>query len=375
MTLSPLHDLHTQTDAEFQQWGEIPIVQTFGEPQAEYAAIRKTCGLIDLPQRGILELTGKDRLSFLNNLLTNQTWDKSKKTGLESGQSVYAFLLNLRGRIVADVNVIELGDRTILETDARLAEPLRVVLEKYLFAEQVKITNRAGELCEIALHGPGAAEIAGETTDAIIWRDNPTGAAGFQIILPAEKINDVWTDLISRFGSSTELGKRLLRPVGWAAFNAARIEGGRAIFGIDFDGAPIATASPGKNEENSAGANQGTLPAETGRLDRAVSFTKGCYLGQEIVARMHARNQVARQIVGVRMDDESLPIAGTEIFDELSTTVGVITSSTVSPILSNAAICLAMVKRPFFSVGTKLKIPAEGAIRPATVVELPFLKD
>src|SRR5450432_1174242 len=375
MTLSPLHDLHTQTDAEFQQWGEIPIVQTFGEPQAEYAAIRKTCGLIDLPQRGILELTGKDRLSFLNNLLTNQTWDKSKKTGLESGQSVYAFLLNLRGRIVADVNVIELGDRTILETDARLAEPLRVVLEKYLFAEQVKITNRAGELCEIALHGPGAAEIAGETTDAIIWRDNPTGAAGFQIILPAEKINDVWTDLISRFGSSTELGKRLLRPVGWAAFNAARIEGGRAIFGIDFDGAPIATASPGKNEENSGGANHGTLPAETGGLDRAVSFTKGCYLGQEIVARMHARNQVARQIVGVRMDDESLPIAGTEIFDELSTTVGVITSSTVSPILSNAAICLAMVKRPFFSVGTKLKIPAEGAIRPATVVELPFLKD
>src|SRR5262245_14982709 len=122
---NPLADVHRQAQAEFQDWAGIEIVQTFGEPQAEYAAIRKAAGMMDLPQRGILELTGNDRLPFLNNLLTNQTWDKSKKSGLGAGQSVYAFLLNLRGRVVADMNVLELGDRTLLEMDARFVEPVR----------------------------------------------------------------------------------------------------------------------------------------------------------------------------------------------------------------------------------------------------------
>ncbi|HMB94752.1 MAG TPA: glycine cleavage T C-terminal barrel domain-containing protein, partial [Tepidisphaeraceae bacterium] len=208
----------------------------------------------------------------------------------------------------------------------------------------------------------------------IAWRDDPTGLPGYHLIIPAESAQHIWTNLLAKFGSSTELGKRQLRPIGWAAFNAVRVEGGRALFGIDFDGASIASASPGKKEESDAGP-LGTLPAETGMLDRAVSFTKGCYLGQEIVARMHARSQVARQIVGIRMESDALPIAGSEVFDENSTTVGMITSSTISPILSNAAICLAMLKRPHFAVGTKLRIPAEGAIRIGNVVETPFIKE
>jgi folate-binding Fe-S cluster repair protein YgfZ len=110
-------------------------------------------------------------------------------------------------------------------------------------------------------------------------------------------------------------------------------------------------------------------------MKRAVSFTKGCYPGQEIVARMHARHQIARQIVGIRMNDDALPIAGAQVFDaQGNDVIGAITSSTISPILSNAAICLGMVKRPHFSTGTKLSIPAEGKMREGTVVELPFLK-
>src|SRR5437588_7694474 len=126
---NPLRSLHEQAEAEFQGYGDVEIVSTFGEPQAEYAAIHKSCGMIDLPQRGILELAGKDRLAFLNNLLTNQTWSKSNKTGLSPGQGIYAFMLNLRGRLVADMKVLELaGDRTLLDMDARLVEPIRLVL-------------------------------------------------------------------------------------------------------------------------------------------------------------------------------------------------------------------------------------------------------
>ena len=112
---NPLHDLHRQAEAEFQPWADVEIVSTFGEPQAEYAAIRKSCGLMDLPQRGILELTGKDRLSFLNGLITAETWDKQAKRPMPAGRWKYSFVLNLKGRIVADMNVMELGERTLVE--------------------------------------------------------------------------------------------------------------------------------------------------------------------------------------------------------------------------------------------------------------------
>jgi folate-binding protein YgfZ len=382
---NPLYDVHRQAEAEFLSWADIEIVQTFGEPQAEYAAIRKAAGLIDLPQRGILELTGKDRLPFLNNLLTNQTWDKSTKSGLEAGRGVYAFMLNLRGRIVADLNVLELGDRTFLETEVRLIEPLRQVLDKYLFAEQVQLHNRVAQLHEIALHGPGASEVLGVHLNAelrsarsdrlgaaaIIWRDDQAGVPGYHLILPTDSARSVWMNLIAAHAED-----RKLRPIGWAVFNTARIEAGRAILGIDIDAAPVSSALPGKRDDSQTDESAvGALPAETGALlHRAVSFTKGCYLGQEIVARMDARKQIARQIVGARMETDALPIAGAQVFDETqSNVIGVVTSSTISPVLSNAAICLAMLKRPHFSPGTKLRIPAEGAVHSGQVVATPFL--
>jgi folate-binding protein YgfZ len=192
-------------------------------------------------------------------------------------------------------------------------------------------------------------------TDVTLWRDDPCGVPGFHLILPAPSAAAIWNHFVSIAGTDDQLGKRKLRPIGWAAFNATRIEAGRALFGIDFD--------------------DSILPAETGPLtmSRAVSFTKGCYPGQEIVARMHARQQVAKQIVGIRMQTEALPIAGAQVMDESGTNpIGGITSSTLSPVLSNAAICLGYVKRPHFAVGTKLKIPAEGALREGIVVSLPF---
>ena len=371
---NPLLDLHRRGEAEFQTHDEIPIVSTFGEPQAEYAAIRKACGMIDLPQRGILELTGKDRLTFLNNLITNQVWDKQTKKPIESGQGVYAFLLNAKsGRIITDMNVLERGDRTLLEMDARFVEPTRQALDKYLFAEQVKIQSRLGALHEIALHGPGERDVLREAgasvelsehqssaitlfdVDAIVWRDDPAAVPGYYLILPTESVAIAWENLVERFGQSQTLGKRALRPVGWAAYNAARIEGGRPLFGIDFD--------------------DSILPAETGHLmQRAVSLTKGCYPGQEIVARMHARQQVAKKLVGIRMENDALPIAGTKITDDKANEIGGVTSSTLSPVLSNVALCLGFLKRPHFELGTVVNVPAEGAMRKGVVVELPFLK-
>jgi aminomethyltransferase len=396
---NPLRDLHDASGTEFQAYDRIDIVSTFGEPQAEYAAVRKGCALTDEPQRGVLELVGKDRHSFLNNLLTNQTWDKERKTGLAPGTGVYAFFLNLKGRIVADMNVIEVdhGGRTAIETDVRLIAPLRDVFDKYLFGEQVKLVPGVGTLHRLTLHGPKAAEVLSEAggadasalpplgsktfrlagSDALVFRDDVTGSPGLHLIIETARARDVWTKLVTRFGETPEAGmRRRVWPAGWAAFNACRIENGRPLFGVDFEGVPAATAYPARKmrEDDAAeAAAPGVLPAETGQLQRAVSFTKGCYLGQEIVARMYARGQVARQIVGLRLDDDALPIAGAPVMDEQSNSVGVVTSSTVSPVLSNRAICLGFVRKPFMKVGTVLRVPAEGALRNATVVEGSFL--
>src|SRR5690348_8108022 len=90
---NPLYSLHQQAEAEVQPYADLEIVSTFGEPQAEYAALHKSCGMMDLPQRGVLDLSGKDRLAFLNNLITNQVWTRESKSGLPAGQGVYAFFL------------------------------------------------------------------------------------------------------------------------------------------------------------------------------------------------------------------------------------------------------------------------------------------
>ena len=359
---------------EFVEYGSgddaVEIVTTFGNLGLEYSSIRKAAGLIDLPHRAIVEVGGKDRHTFLGAMLTNQTYDKQAKTGLAAGAGVYSFLLNGKGRIVADMNLLELGDRLYLDIDDRLAGPVVSTLEKYIFSEQVKFTRRV-DLHQLAVHGPGAAAVLGragaDVADLVkplhgkavellgqmawLYRDDPCGVPGYVLVVPEAAVVDLWKHLVTPYVEQTN--KRELRPVGWLAFNTTRIEAGRPLYGIDFDDT--------------------VLPAESGRFEEAVSVTKGCYLGQEVVARMYARQQVARKVVGLRVDDGKLPIAGSAVYDETKQPVGVISSSTVSPTLSNAAIAIALVKKPWFEIGKRVLVPAEGEFVSATVVRMPFV--
>ncbi|MCC6240256.1 MAG: aminomethyl transferase family protein [Phycisphaerales bacterium] len=370
---NPLHHLHQQPETEFQAFGPIEIVSTFGQPQAEYAAIHKSCGMIDLPQRAVIELTGRDRATFLNNLITNEIANKKTKTALAPGQVVYAFLLNSKGRIVLDMNITELGEQLWLDLDARLMDSTVAALDRYLFADQVKITART-DLHAIALHGPGSFSILRDLSNntltdlqpmqaaqtrllgrsVTLWRDDECGVAGYHLIAGREDMVVLWTSLQANFGQQPEQepGKRRLRPVGWAAYNACRIEAGRPILGVDFD--------------------ESVLPAETGQMARAVNMNKGCYIGQEIVLRMFARGKQARQFVGIRMDDDRLPLAGAKVLNDEGDEIGGITSSTLSPVLSNIALCMGYVRKPYYAEGSRLTIPAEGAMRHGTVVALPF---
>lgn len=387
---NPLADLHHAIDlVEFGDFGGIELVTTFGDVRAEYAAIHKSCGLLDQSWRGVLEVTGKDRHEFLGNLITNKTWDKATKSGLAAGTGVNAFLLNLKGRVVADLVLIERGERLLIDMDRRLVALIRATLEKYLFSEKVQMADRSRTHTRLGLHGPGAASLLYDaggvdlaSLDAFgsnsitlfgagveVWREDQTVSPGFQLLVANEEAARVWTGLLGAFAEEgRESNKRRLRKIGWSAFNTTRIEAGRPILGIDYEPAPPSVPGKKATDAPEDPATRGILPAETGLFERAVDVNKGCYLGQEIVARMYSRKAVARRIVSFQIDSDLQALAGAPVMDAQGNQVGIVTSSAVSPVRSGASIGLALVKKPHFEPGSTLRIAAEGSIQTAQVV-------
>jgi folate-binding protein YgfZ len=374
MRENPLYALHEQANASYLPYGpDIQIIESFGAPEAEYAAIRKAAALMDSPHRGVVELTGKDRLSFLHNLLTNDT------KSLLSGQGCYAYLLNLKGRIVLDINVLHTDESTFLEVDARLAAELCRTLENYLFSDQVHMRNRTLDDGRLTLIGPKSAEIldgmmgngeAASLTELLqcrrvsilgipvtLFRNDQCGEVQYELIAPRKELTALWAGLLDAANGTATIdeikpGVIKLRPIGWSAYNIARIESGTPLLGIDI------------TDQN--------LPMETGHwYARAVHSAKGCYLGQEVVARMHAHNAVARLLVGIKNPGDRPPIAGEPLRDG-ETVIGVVTSSCMSPMLGNQAIALGCVKRAFAALGRVLSVyTGHGEVR-ATVSALPF---
>ncbi|MEM6315303.1 MAG: glycine cleavage T C-terminal barrel domain-containing protein [Planctomycetota bacterium] len=380
----PLTEAHQAADADFSPYAGTAIVETFGEPQAEYAAFHRAAALLDCPQRGVLRLTGKDRLPFLGNLLT------ANVTALTPGHATPSLLLNLKGRIVAELNVVETADATLVETEAHLLDMLADLFDRYLIVDDVTIERP--DLRLFSVHGETAGEVLDQATDndlpelavgdavdgrlvgkdATIFRHDTTGHPGLHLLVPTESALDVWEHLSAVGGSPDPARPQMkrLRPAGWAAFNACRIEGGRVLPGIDY--ALAAPSLPRVQTEN-AELGKGVLPAELPHFDQVVSVTKGCYLGQEVVARMYARKVVARRICGFRVEGEALPHAGAEVYDAGGEKqIGVVSSSTLSPVLSRASIGFTYLPKTHFDVGSELQIMAEGERRPARVVALPF---
>lgn len=366
-------------------WGPpaapIELVESFGEPAVEYAAMRKAAALMDLPQRGLLELTGPDRLSFLDRMLTQLLRDTPE------GRWRASFWLSRQGRIDADVRVVNLAGRTLIDLDRHLAPAVRQALERFVITEDVALRDRSTEFHRLALHGPGsapalcalaepderAAIIALEPGHAaivrpqgqrvVVFRADEVGAPGLHIIVPRDAAAPLWRAL-------TE-GAEPIRPAGWAAFNVARIEAGTPLFCVDF--------------------GPTNLPHESGVLRDRVSFSKGCYLGQEVVARMEARKQFKASLAALRLDPSSRapsspwpePHAGASVFappespgsgspgtDASPRPVGAVTSSAPSPMLGDEPVCFAMLRQSCLTPGTRVLIdipgqpPAPATVRP-----------
>jgi len=358
---SPLHELHESNDAQFLAFGEAPVVAMHDVVETEYGRLRNKAAIMDCPHRALLELTGKERLDFLHRTLSNDM------NALKAGQGRRAFLLTAKGKIMADLIVLHSENQTLIDLDAADAALVVEEFDKLLFGEDVQLHDRTQSHHRLTLQGPHAAALLddlspasgkrGHSTfshasvtlagvNAMIYRHDQAGVEGFHLWLAADDVERLWRTIVP-----TDPQHERAKPLGWLAFNIARLEAGTPLFHIDF--------------------GPDSLPGETGVLDQAVSFTKGCYRGQEIVATMKHRGHPSKLLVEWQAVGDELPVAGAPVFADADATdpIGAITSSTPSPMQSGKPIGLAMVKWTHHEPGTELFAAAEGGKAAITVVE------
>ena len=286
------------------------------------------------------------------------------------------FWLNRKGRIESDLLLVELGDRLLVSVDITQVSQTIKTLNEYIIVEDVQLEDASSQFHHIAIHGPEAlaviAKVAGRSdfdldklqtitvqigdADIVIVRCDQTGECGLHLITPISSVEAVWDALLAAERGDNESNRRV-RPIGWYAFNTARVEAGTPLFNIDFAA--------------------DTLPHETGVLHDRVSFTKGCYLGQEIVARIESLGKPKQQLIGLRMQSDLLPVAGAQVFAQedggaLGPQIGAVTSSTISPMLGAAPIAFAMIKTAYATPDTIVTVAAEGQQASAKVRDLRF---
>lgn len=283
-------------------------------------------------------MTGPDAVEFLQGQVTNDV------AALEPGHGCYALLLNPKGRILADMRILMLGKEELL-LDSEQDELLRKNLDMYRIGRQVEVAP-AGST-SLYLIGPGAAEVAGSAPPAAehsFVEAEVDGAPvlvvrtwiGVDVVYPADRANVLDT-----------LRQRATETASREAAEIVRIEGGRPRYGVDM------TAD--------------NLPGELGLEERAVSFTKGCYVGQEPVARMHHRGHPNRHLRGLKLAETER--SGQELQRD-GKQIGTITSTCVSPALG--PIALALVRR---EVEPGETVQLSNGSSTATVVALPFELD
>jgi len=346
------------------------IVATFGEVEAEYAAIRRGAALMDLPQRGTLRLTGSERCDFLQRMMTNDL------SSLQPGRSVSTFWLNRQGRIEADLTLVELGEQMLASLSVHQAVSVVNSIDAYVFTEDIEIQNASDEFHHLAVHGPLALDVLQRGSDlndqlesgrcaqlniadvsVVAMREDTTGEPGVTLITPYEQAGLVWDALLATDETLGE-GRRRIRPIGWYAFNIARIEAGTPMLNIDF------------------GTNN--LPHETGLLRERVNFNKGCFLGQEVVARMENLGRPKQTLIGFKAAGDLLPESGAQVFEKsegetaMGRQIGMVTSSTLSPMLGGAPIGFAMLKTKYAEQGTTVVMNAEGDQTEAQLTKLRF---
>ena len=328
-----------------------------------YDAARHRAAFLDRSQRGRIVVSGTERASYLQGLLTNDI------VALKAGQGCYTAYLTAQGRMIADLHVYELGDVLLLTMSGAVKDGVMAKLDQFIFSEDVQLGDVTATFAQVAIVGPGAAaavaaivstisidalrslpehgNVRGEWSGgaAIVTRITDTGEPGFDLYVESARS----AAPAALPGLKAALTKAGVVELDEPTAEAVRIESGVPLFGRDMD------------EE--------TIPLEAGIESRAISFTKGCYVGQEVIIRVMHRGhgRVARKLVGLTIDGDAVPEIGA-VIRAGDREIGRVTSSTSSPALKRP-IALGYVHRDFLEPGTKVTIGAATA----EVSALPFV--
>ena len=358
MNKLPLHDKHQALGANFIESDGYLLPSDYGDSANEYDAVRNSVGIADLSNRGKLRFSGKDHLRFLQGMLTNDVVE------LPPGKGRYAALLTVKGRMVSDMKVYKGEDSMLFDLGPGLNEKVGELLKKYRLSYKADIDDVTQELGLFSLSGPNAKELISrlfssaprdmdeydhftadlEGHEVTVVKVNRTPLEGYDIYASSDSSSSVWDLLLS---SGKELG---ITPVGDDAMNTLRIEAGIPVYGIDMD--------------------ESNIPIEAG-LWSALDFEKGCYVGQEVVARIKWRGRVNWHLLGLVLDGDTVPSPGDEVFSG-ERKVGRVTSSVISPSL-HRPVALGYIRREFNEPGTKVTVKSgEDTESPASVSGLPF---
>ena len=303
---------------------------------ADTHVLTDSCGLVDRSERGKLALTGSEAKTFLHGQVTNDI------EGLEPGRGCYAAFLTHKGKMLGDLRVLDLGDELLLDTERVALQELFNMIRRYKLGRDVELHKRTLELALLSLVGPDARRVAGAEDLVEEHANRRAELAGVPVVLVATDVGvDVFAPAESKDAVVAALGVPVVEE---AAAEVVRIERGRPRYGIDID--------------------DGVIPQEAGLNERAVSFTKGCYVGQETVARLHYRGKPNRHLRGLRLSEPVAPGAELRVGEKV---VGRLTSVAVSPAFG--PIGLALVRREA-APGDSVAVGEDGAT--AEVTELPF---
>jgi folate-binding protein YgfZ len=308
--------------------------------QAEYRALTKGCGLVDRSERGKLVLTGPGAKEFLAGQVTNDT------LALTPGNGCYAAFLTPKGKMLGDLRVLDLGEELLLDTERVALQGLFDMIRRFKIGYEVELHKRTIERGLLSLLGPSAPRVASaETLPAI---EHANAAVEIEGIAAIVARTDTGVDLVCDAADTEELTRALrdrgAAPVSEDAAEIVRVEHGRPRYGIDLD--------------------ETVIPQEAGLNERAVSFTKGCYVGQETVARLYYRGKPNRHLRGLRLSTPAEPGAELRLGER---PVGHLSSSVLSP--RHGPIGLALIRREA-EPGATVSVGEHGT--EAEVIELPF---
>ena len=350
---SQLEAVERAGGAQMVPFGESVLPARFGDGEHEYAAVRQRCGLLDAGFRAVLRLTGGDRVSFLQGMLSNDV------ARLRDGDGIAAALLTQQGKVVSDLRVYALSDEMWLDVPAGRAAAVRAALAHFIIADDVEFVDDPAWVPLVAVEGPHADRVLVGVTGTALAGSAPCAHQEVhfdEVPLRAVAVGHAGMTgylLIGEPGVAERLWAHCraagAEPVGMDALDVLRVEAGIPWHGRDMDDT--------------------TLVGEVG-LEAAISYQKGCYLGQEVVERLAARGQVQRKRVGLLVSGETIPPADTKLM-HVDKEVGWVTSAVWSPARASV-VALAYVRRECWDPGTTLELVLNEQTTTAQVTALPF---